>query len=126
MAEKNSTLLSSSRYTAGGQTEVNSSALEWWERTQFQTDETDLIYVVDSLTAGRIDLIAAAYYGEDKWSMWWLIAQYNAILDPEQEVSVGRVLRIPTKSRAQQLMQGRLGGYTSTRTVPTNPITPIV
>ena len=122
--ETNSTLLQNSRYVAGGATEVNPTALEWWERTVFTLDESDTTFVVDNKSAGRLDLIAKAHLGDD--SLWWLIAQYNMLLDPYEEVVIGRVLRIPTAARAKTMLKGKVGGYDSTREVPLTNITPIV
>lgn len=122
--ETNSTLSQRSRYVVGGQTEVNQNALEWWERTQFQTAESDTTYVVEKRAEGRLDLVAQAFL--DDSSLWWLIAQLNSILDPFGEIVEGRVLRIPTKERVQSMLNGRIGGYDSTREVPLTNITPLV
>jgi nucleoid-associated protein YgaU len=121
----NSAELPGSRYVSGGKTEANTNALEWWERTKFTLDDSDTRYVVDRKSAGRLDLIAYAAYGDSH--LWWFIAQYNALLDPFAEVTEGRVLRIPAKDRVQLMMTtGKLGGYPSAREVPINNITPIV
>jgi hypothetical protein len=124
MAQTNSTLVQTSRYVAGGATEANARALEWWERSQLVIDDTDRTYTVELKAVGRLDLLAAAYL--DDSALWWVIAQYNAILDPVSEIVVGRVLRIPTKERVQTFLNGKLGGYESTREVPLSNITPIV
>ena len=124
MAELNSVLIQTSRYVSGGTAEVNSSpALEWWERTVFPVNPDDLVYVVDQKFAGRLDLISALYLGEPRY--WWVIAQYNNILDPYAEVMTRRVIYIPTIARVNLIMSGKLGGVPSTRTVPLS-ITPIV
>ena len=124
MAETNSVLLRNSRYVVGGLTEVNPTALEWWERVTFTADKTDRTYVVEQKFAGRLDLIAALYLDEPRY--WWFIAQYNAILDAYSEISVGRLLYIPTKERMQSMLVGKVGGAASTREVPLTNITPIV
>jgi len=124
LAETNSTLVQQSRYVVGGKTEVGSRNLEWWERTVFELDDTDERYTVDKKTEGRLDLIAAAYLGDSH--LWWFIAQYNAILDPFAEIALGRVLRIPSRSRVQSLLAGKIGGFASTREIPLTNITPIV
>jgi hypothetical protein len=124
MAETNSTLLKNSRYVAGGITEVNSTALEWWERAQFQGSDTDGSYVVEAKFVGRLDLIAMQFLGDSR--LWWVLAQYNAILDPFNEIVTGRVLRVPTTSRVQTMLSGKLGGVKSTREVPLTNISPIV
>lgn len=124
MAEKNSTLIKNSRYVVGGVTEVNTNALEWWERVDFQGDDSDIRYVVEAKFSGRLDLIAAQFLGESR--MWWVIAQYNAVLDPFTEIVPGRELRIPLRSRVQSMLSGKLGGALSTREVPLSNISPIV
>ena len=122
--ETNSTLVQDSRYVVGGQTEVNSKRLEWWERAVFTLDDSDTRYVVDRTTEGRLDLIAHAFLGDSH--LWWFIAQYNAVLDPFAEITEGRVLRIPNQDRVQNMLSGRQGGYASTREVPLTNITPVV
>ena len=122
--EKNSTNVQNSRYVVGGQTEVNSTRLEWWERATFKQDDSDVRYLIDKKTEGRLDLIAAAFLGDSH--LWWFIAQYNSILDPYSEIVPGKILRIPTKERMQLMLVGRQGGYKSTREVPLTSILPIV
>jgi hypothetical protein len=123
MAEKNSTLVRSSRYVSGGETEVNTTALEWWERAVFPLNSDDQIYVVEKRFVGRLDQIAAMFVTEPRY--WWVIAQYNNILDPYSDVVEGLVLRIPTADRIKGMLTGQLGGAASTRTVPLS-IFPIV
>jgi hypothetical protein len=122
--ETDSTKVQNSRYAVGGQTEVNSTRLEWWERANYTLDESDTLFVVDKNSAGRLDNVAHVFLGDSH--LWWFIAQYNAILDVYAEVVIGRVLRIPTQERAQTMLTGKLGGYPSTREIPTTRITPIV
>ncbi len=122
--EKNSTLIPNSRYVSGGITEVNDFALEWWERTPMTIDNTDRVFVVDQAFMGRIDLIAQQFLGNSR--LWWVIAQYNGLLDPHAEVSEGRVLRVPSKERVQAMLTGKLGGFASTREVKLTNITAIV
>jgi hypothetical protein len=124
MAEKNSTLIKTSRYVAGGQTEVNSKRIEWWEKTNFQLDESDELYTIDKTTEGRLDKIAHLFLNNSH--LWWLIAQYNAILDPFAEIIPGRTLRIPSPARVQNMLTGKLGGYESKMEIPLTNITPIV
>jgi len=44
--------------------------------------------------AGRIDLISFKYYGS--YDLGWLICEHNNILDPFTEITVGKVLDIPS------------------------------
>ena len=123
--EKNSVLVKGSRYVAGGSTEVNKVSLEWWERNVYVTDPTDFMYVVEQRFEGRLDLITAIYLGEQNIRYWWLVAMLNNILDPYTELKTGRVIRIPTKERLQNMLSGKLGGVPSTREIPIS-ILPIV
>ena len=116
MAEKNSTLVRNSRYVSGGETEVGMNTIEWWERTKFTTNPDDSTYVVEKKFVGRLDLITTVFLGEPRY--WWLVAQYNNLLDPYDEVTEGRVLYIPTLDRVKLLMNGKTGGVPSTREVP--------
>lgn len=123
--QKNSTLVKHSRYVAGGSTEVNKTALEWWERNVFLTDPTDFMYVVEDRFQGRLDLITAVHLGEENIRYWWVVAMLNNLLDPYTEVKTGRILRIPTKDRLQNMVTGKMGGVPSTREIPIS-ILPIV
>lgn len=114
----------SSRYVHGGNTEVGQLGLEWWERRIIPTDESDLLFTVDSFHSNRLDLIATIFYGEPRW--WWIIAQMNNILDPQQEVYEGRQLAIPSKDRLMMLLNGRTGGFQSTREKNLNIISPVI
>lgn len=123
MAEKNSTLVRTSRYTSGGVTEVNATALEWWERTVFEVNDDDTSYVVEKKFEGRLDLITAVFLSEPRY--WWVVAQYNNILDPFIEVKEGAVIYIPSLERVKLILSGKIGGVASTREVPLS-ILPIV
>jgi hypothetical protein len=124
MAETNSTLNRASRYVGGGTTEINQTAIEWWERDQFLSYPDDLTYVVEKKFVGRLDLIAAVYAGEPRY--WWAIAMLNNILDPANDVVEGLIIYIPTTERLKGIIgAGKIGGAQSTREVPIS-ILPIV
>lgn len=86
-----------SRYVQGGTTTTNAIGLDWWERRILPKDPSDIIYYVENQYENRIDLIAAIFYGDARY--WWVIAQINDIIDPHSEISPGRMLVIPTKTR---------------------------
>lgn len=121
--EKNSVERRNSRYVSGGITETNQNALEWWERNVFSGAEDDRPYVVEKRFAGRLDLIAALFLGEPR--MWWVIAQYNNVLDVFAEVREGSILYIPSTERVDLILSGQTGGVPSKREVPVS-ILPIV
>lgn len=123
--EKNSTLVRTSRYVSGGTTEINSTALEWWERKPIQRDQTDQAYYVEKKFENRLDLITATFLGAENARHWWVIAQLNGVLDPHAEITEGVLLYIPTLERFKGLLSGTTGGVASSRVVPTS-ITPIV
>jgi hypothetical protein len=123
--ERSSVFNKNSRYVAGGTTEVNQTALEWWERINLTTDPTDGAYVVEKKFEGRLDLITAVHLGEKFVANWWVIAMINNILDPYTEIYEGRILYIPTRERMAAILNGRLGGAPSSREIPTS-ILPIV
>ena len=112
-----------SRYERGGLSEQANGFIEWWERTIFPKDATDITYAVENFYAQRLDLIASVFYNEPRW--WWIIAQYNNILDPFTEITAGRVLLIPTKARLTLMLPTNQGGTGSTRE-PVNLISPII
>lgn len=102
-----------SRYVAGGTTERANSRLEWWERSNFQRDPSDIVYTVENFYEGRLDYIAHVFYSEPRY--WWVIAMYNNIIDPSSEVTPGRVLLIPSPDRLPLLLGSAKGGVESTR-----------
>ena len=123
MANANSLFNKFSRYVGGGQTETANGRLEWWERNTFETDSSDVEYVVDAFYEGRPDLIASSFYNEPRY--WWVIAQYNNIIDPVSEITTGRILLIPAKDRVELMLNSRQGGFTSTKQ-SVNTISPII
>lgn len=103
-----------SRYVNGGVTEVSPGRVEWWERRIFPQDVMDDVYTVEPVYVGRLDLIANAFYDEPRY--WWIIAQYNNILDPIAEIVIGKELFIPKKARLQtDFLNGKTGGIATTR-----------
>lgn len=102
-----------SRYVAGGTTETAAGRIEWWDRSIFPKDDSDIAYAVENFYEGRLDLIASTFYNEPRY--WWVIAQYNNILDPFSEITAGRVLLIPNKARLSLMLSNRQGGKESTK-----------
>lgn len=116
--ETNSTQNGYSRYVHGGKTETDSNMIEWWEKYSFPQSATDIDYEVESIYEHRIDLISYAFYGDRKY--WWVIAQYNAILDPYTEIVKGQFLKIPSPDRMKtEFLNGKKGGFASQRTEKT-------
>jgi hypothetical protein len=123
MANSNSLFNKFSRYVGGGTTETANNFIEWWERATLDKDDSDIVYTVENFYEGRLDLIASVFYNEPRW--WWILAQYNNILDPFNEVTAGRVLLIPSKERLSFMITTKQGGVDSTKQ-PVNTISPVV
>ena len=86
-----------SRYSSGGKTETTEKFLGFWDRVTFPEDSSDGIYTLEKIYQNRPDLLAFAVYGDS--SLFWIILQYNNIIDPFTEFKEGIVLKIPTKDR---------------------------
>ena len=110
---QNSLFDRSSRYVKGGVTETASNRIEWWERTIFQPDASDVFYVIEDIYDRRPDQIASVFLNDPR--LWWFIAQFNNILDPFSEMTTGTVLRLPTAERAMLMLTGKPGGVASKR-----------
>jgi len=98
-----------SRYVQGGLSDKYNNRIGWWERYVFEKREDDLRYTVSTTEEKRADMIAFNVYG--KTSLTWLVLQYNAIVDPETELYVGRELRLPTQRRVMiEFLTKQVGG----------------
>jgi hypothetical protein len=106
----NSTKDKNSRYAIGGDTEISGQFMKWWERKKLPKDSSDKIYVLEKMYEGRPELLAHAVYSNTR--LWWIIYQYNNILDPATEFVAGRVLRIPGLDRILAFMENNaaIGG----------------
>jgi hypothetical protein len=114
---KNSTYnATTGRYVLGGRTEVSSWALEWWNRVTPVTDPSDIVYYVEKAYEGLPRKLGTLFYGNEEF--WWIICQYNGIIDPIGELVQGRRLLIPLLDRAKKqflVYDQQVGGIASTR-----------
>lgn len=102
------------RYIFGGKTEASPTKLEWWERRTFKSDISDRAYTLEKIYEGRPDKLAYVVYGDT--TLWWVIVQYNNILDFAEEFIEGKELLIPTKERVQsEFLSSATGSIASTR-----------
>lgn len=123
MSNSNSLFNKYSRYVGGGETESANDFIEWWERSILPGSDTDTRYIVENFYEGRLDLIASVFYDEPRF--WWIIAQYNSVLDPFAEITAGRVLYIPAKDRIMSMIATKKGGIDSKKQ-PVNSISPVI
>lgn len=105
----------SSRYVLGGVTETSGRFAEWWERKKIPAGTDDKYYILEKMYENRPDLLSYAVYNDTK--LWWIILQYNNILDPLTEFVAGAILRIPNKDRVMAFLEADLniGGIPSKR-----------
>lgn len=68
-----------------------------WTPPSIEPDATDLVTKVKAGEEGRLDLISARVYRTD--SLWWLLAYFNDIEDPFEEVAAGMEIRYPNFDR---------------------------
>lgn len=121
--EQNSLQVKKSRYVIGGASEKEDLGIGWWERKDFTHTENDTFIVITGKHVGRPDLIAYDFLGDTR--LWWLIAQYNHIIDPYDEFQEGKYIRIPPMNMVNSLT-GKVGGIQSQREIATSFIQPIV
>lgn len=98
--KKNSLDTKNGRYKCGGDTVVLPKKLGWWERDiSFMTRQIDDVYYQITIReVGRPDLIGYDVYKRN--DLDWLVLQYNNIVDPLEELYIGRILVLPSKNRA--------------------------
>jgi hypothetical protein len=87
------------RYKQGGTTEFTPSTVKWWDRRAFSTAVDDIPFTITPTYISRPDLIAYEVYG--RANLMWLVLQYNNIVDINEELVEGRVLKLPSVRRLQ-------------------------
>ena len=118
---KNSLYNKYSRYVTSGVSETANNFIEWWERTIFTRDPSDIVYTIENFYSGRMDLIATAFYNEPRYASF--LCQYNNIIDPLTEIIPGRIILIPSQARISSMISSRQGGIQSTKMKIPNIIT---
>lgn len=101
------------RYVVGGTSYTTDAALNWWEKREVLPDPSDLVYALEEKYVGRTDLLAYAFYGDPH--LWWVIPQFNNILDPDAELVQGKVLLIPSLEKINSTYRANIivGGIAS-------------
>ena len=97
------------RYVQGGTTDVYADRLGWWEGRSLTTAPDDISFVLQSKYNTRPDLLAYDMYG--KANLAWLVLQYNAIVDIEEEFVTGAQMVLPSAARVfSSIMTFQAGG----------------
>jgi len=97
--KKKSTLKNYSRYVQGGNTDIFTERLGWWEKIDLHENQYGDI-VINSLIAvydKRPDLLSYDVYGRSDFE--WIILQYNNIVDINEEFITGVKIMLPNRLR---------------------------
>jgi len=87
-----------SRYTQGGLSYYNKAGkVKWWEQYNLSPANDDIQVEVLPRFAQRPDRIAYEIYG--KTELAWVVLQSNHIVDIQEELTIGKVLTLPSPSR---------------------------
>lgn len=98
-----------SRYVNGGETDRHSNRVGWWEKRNIPLADDDMLIIITKQTEKRPDLISFEVYGKAMYN--WVVLQYNNIVDIEEELVVGKEIRMPTYSRLiLSIMNKKTGG----------------
>ncbi len=99
---------SNSRYTNGKKTKNRSDEdfLVLRKSLVLEEAEDDIFVEVNKELVERPDLIAHKAYGNS--DLWWAIYEFNNLRDPFFDLTLGAVLRLPSKNRLLEAI-GKLG-----------------
>jgi len=103
---KNSLAKPKTRLLNIGEAEVKGNKIGWWEReTLIKDPSTDITITITDEFHKRPSMVAHKYYG--KSILFWLVLQYNNIVDVEEEFLKGMEIIIPSKARALSEFSGK-------------------
>lgn len=85
---------------------MNQYAWGSWEAIEFPESTGDVAHTVRRSDVGRLDLLAARYYGTRMSGLWWIIAHVNDIDDPFA-IEPGDTIRIPSKTLVNAIILSR-------------------
>ena len=87
-----------SRYTQGGTTYVSiDDKVKWWDRIVLAKSDDDLTVEIIPRFNRRPERMA--YELDGKTELFWLILQYNTIIDINKEFITGKFVKVPSPTR---------------------------
>lgn len=106
----NSTDDRNSRYVQGGLTEKFAKRLGWWSRYKLRKEPTtDFEFVITNKYHMRPDVLAYDFYGRADY--FFIILQFNGIIDITTEFIAGKQIVLPQQSRvAAEFLNKQPGG----------------
>jgi hypothetical protein len=75
-----------------------------FKNARFSMDATRVI-TVDASTEANLPGIAHTYLGDQ--SLWWLILEFNGLLDPLQDIAPGTRLLLPERRSVIAFLEAR-------------------
>lgn len=104
--DKTSLAKRNSRMLNGGTTETKGDKLGWWERRELRKDtSSDIRITIPEIFSERPDLLAFRIYRRP--DLFWLILQYNNIVDIEEEFVAGKEIILPSVDRTLSSLVNR-------------------
>lgn len=70
---------------------------------QLSPGEDDIIIEITQEYVKRPDLISTKVYGTP--DLWWVIYEFNGIMNPLFDLKIGQILRIPNLNRVLDVIQ---------------------
>lgn len=67
---------------------------------ELEPNEDDTFVTVTQEYERRPDLLSSRVYGDPE--LWWVIYEFNGIMDPLFDLKMGQILRIPSLERVVQ------------------------
>ena len=68
-----------------------------WNKLELTADDFDEEITVKEKYIGALDKLSYELYGTEEY--WWVIADFNNIIDPFLDMQVGDVIKVPSKNK---------------------------
>jgi len=84
----------------------SSSGVSWdlWKEIEFPVKQDDVTQVIEQGQGYRLDQLANRYYNNPRY--WWVLAAANNLLIPDEELTPGTVIRVPSLSTIGLVLEG--------------------
>ena len=88
-------------------TETKNLYFDLWEstlsNTLFADTISDIEHTVTNVEIGCLDLIALDYYNNER--LWWVVAWFNGIIDPIEEMKANQIIIIPNPAKVREWLK---------------------
>lgn len=62
------------------------------------------LHTVTRAEVGMLDHLAVRYWGPSFERFWWVIGLVNRLIDPDQDMRPGQVLRVPSRATVMEFI----------------------